>query len=214
VSHAKLDFKSECKLGEAAQWAGEQRFVEAVEACLEVVSGPDRAVDVLRRVCESWQKSDAERIDAAQRKCQEELNSMNALLMAARDRSESLRKVKDDKDNQLRLERERRQELEEQSAWLRRRSQLYEDIQRENSRLKQELREARRAPKAPSKDDVARQLAEFECVPLRTCSSADRAVMRKKLLLKWHPDKQPSTEHAALATQIMQELQNRPEWDF
>merc|ERR1711972_1014426 len=102
-------------------------------------------------------------------------------------------------------------------AWLHRRSQQYEQAQRENSRLKQELREARlvaRQQPQISNEDVVRNMAVMECAPLRRCSPAERVAMKKKLLLKWHPDKQAGPDHAALATQVMQELQNRPEWDW
>jgi len=61
-------------------------------------------------------------------------------------------------------------------------------------------------------EQLARQVAEFECGPLRESSMQARIALKKKLLVKWHPDKQPSAEHVALATQVMQELQNRPEW--
>jgi len=60
--------------------------------------------------------------------------------------------------------------------------------------------------------DVARSIAEIECVPLRACYTNERPSLRKKMLLKWHPDKQPSLGHADLAKKVMQEFQNRPEW--
>mmetsp|Transcript_157705 Transcript_157705/g.294151 ORF Transcript_157705/g.294151 Transcript_157705/m.294151 type:complete len:290 (-) Transcript_157705:132-1001(-) len=61
--------------------------------------------------------------------------------------------------------------------------------------------------------DLAKRVAEVEAAPLKRSSEGDRAVLRRKLLLKWHPDKQPSTEHAELATRVMQELQQRPDWN-
>lgn len=61
--------------------------------------------------------------------------------------------------------------------------------------------------------DMACAIAEFEAAPLRRCPSAEeRAALRKRLLLKWHPDKQPSAEHAEHAKRVMQELQNLPDW--
>lgn len=205
----KLDFIAQTKLQEAQMHAREQNFSEAIEACLPVLSGPSRAVEVLRGVCESWQKVERGRFSEHE----DEKRSLTAMLMAAKERSDALRQLKEEKDMQLRIERERREEAEQQAVWLRRRSQLYEEAQRENSRLKQDLREARRAPQTFPREELARQMAELECSPLRFCSSADRVAMKKKLLLKWHPDKQASSEHATLATQVMQELQNRPEWD-
>lgn len=32
------------------------------------------------------------------------------------------------------------------------------------------------------------------------------------VLRKWHPDKQATAEHVDFATQVMQALQNQPEW--
>lgn len=61
--------------------------------------------------------------------------------------------------------------------------------------------------------DLAKRVAEVEAAPLKRSSVEERASLRRKLLLKWHPDKQPSLEHAELATRVMQELQQRPDWN-
>lgn len=194
--------------------AEQNKFSEAVEACLLVLAGPSRALDVLREVCESWHKFD----DKCAAEHQDELRSITAQLMAARERGDSLRQLKEQKDRELRAERERREAVEQQANMLRRKANswhLYEEAQREVNRLKYELMEARHAPPPTvSREELARQMAEYECAPLRRCTSADRVAQKKKLLLKWHPDKQASAQHAALATQVMQELQNCPEWDF
>eukprot|EP00930_Biecheleria_cincta_P062917 TRINITY_DN4836_c0_g1_i1.p1 TRINITY_DN4836_c0_g1~~TRINITY_DN4836_c0_g1_i1.p1 ORF type:complete len:353 (-),score=101.72 TRINITY_DN4836_c0_g1_i1:184-1209(-) len=71
--------------------------------------------------------------------------------------------------------------------------------------LQQQLSHAR-----PS--NMAKAIAEFEAAALSKSSEADRAAIKKKLLLKWHPDKQPSAEHSELSKQVMQELQNLPCW--
>jgi len=55
-------------------------------------------------------------------------------------------------------------------------------------------------------------LVALEVGPLRQCEAASREALKKKILLKWHPDKQPSEEHRTLATQVMQELQNCEDW--
>jgi len=60
--------------------------------------------------------------------------------------------------------------------------------------------------------EFVRSLATLEVSPLRQCTADDREALKKKILLKWHPDKQPSAEHKCLATQVMQELQNCAEW--
>lgn len=59
---------------------------------------------------------------------------------------------------------------------------------------------------------LAKQVAELECGPLRQCTLENRPILKKKILVKWHPDKQPSLQHMTLATQVTQELQNQPEW--
>lgn len=208
-----LGFFAECKLGEAKTRAQQESFLEAVEACLPVLSGPERAVDLLREVCESWHKFDNTRTVEQQ----DELRSITSQLMAARERSDSLRQLKEQKDRELRVERERRENAEQQAMMLQRKANswhLYQEAQREVNRLKYELMEVRSAPPSYSRDEVARQMAELECSPLRYCATADRVAQKKKLLLKWHPDKQASPQHAALATQVMQELQNCPEWEF
>jgi len=64
--------------------------------------------------------------------------------------------------------------------------------------------EVRRASQA----ELAKQAAELESVSVRAHSPS----VRKKILLKWHPDKQPGEANRAFATKVMQELQNRPEW--
>jgi len=60
---------------------------------------------------------------------------------------------------------------------------------------------------------TAQSIAELECSPLQAvCDSADREALKRRLLLKWHPDKQPSAAHAELATKVMQELQTTKAW--
>jgi hypothetical protein len=59
---------------------------------------------------------------------------------------------------------------------------------------------------------LAGKIADMECGPLKSCAAEEKAALKKKLLLKWHPDKQPTPDHAALATQVMQEMQNRASW--
>jgi chromosome segregation ATPase len=209
-----MEFRASVQLSEALiqvqKHLDDQQFPEALEACLHLLSGPDRAMKMLRDTHESLHRYYQDRAVSHQ----DELRSMTAQLMAAKDRADALRQSREKQEMEFRTERERREDLEAQCAWLQRRSQLFEEAQRENSRLKQDLREARRQPRTAGNDEVVRKMADMECVPLRGRSSAERVAMKKKLLLKWHPDKQPSPDHAALATQVMQELQNRPEWGW
>jgi len=70
-----------------------------------------------------------------------------------------------------------------------------------------------RAPTARlDEQGLVKQIAEMECRPLRSKSPHTQSALKRKLLVKWHPDKQPSGQHVALATGVMQEMQNRPEW--
>jgi len=64
-----------------------------------------------------------------------------------------------------------------------------------------------------SGNGVAIGIAQSEAAPLLQCPPQDRHLLRKRLLLKWHPDKQPSVEHALLAKRVMQEMQNLAAWN-
>jgi len=59
---------------------------------------------------------------------------------------------------------------------------------------------------------LAAQMADTECAALRRCSSEEKAALKKRLLLKWHPDKQPSADHSNFATLVVQEMQNCAVW--
>lgn len=158
----------------------------------------------------------------------EQVSSLLNELLGARERTESWRRRCEEKDRDLAKESQRRQESERQLSWLQQRSQLHENAVRENALLKQQLHDAKVAAAravtaaadrisvtaSPSCLELAKHVAEFECEPLRKVAAAsdERLVLKRKLLVKWHPDKQPSAAHVALATQVMQELQNRPEW--
>merc|ERR1712232_1116464 len=53
--------------------------------------------------------------------------------------------------------------------------------------------------------DTVQQIAELEVGPLRDCPVEERDALKRKLLLKWHPDKQPSAGHSEIAKRVMQE---------
>jgi len=87
------------------------------------------------------------------------------------------------------------------------------------NRLREQVAELKKAARrrpggggALNFEQLASQVAENECRPLDNMSPESRQSFKKKLLVKWHPDKQPSPENVALATCVMQALQNRPEW--
>jgi len=65
---------------------------------------------------------------------------------------------------------------------------------------------------AETSDEFVRALAEFEVAPLKNCVVNAREALKKKILLKWHPDKQPSKEHEVLSTKVMQAIQNEALW--
>jgi len=85
------------------------------------------------------------------------------------------------------------------------------EVEHENSNLKRHLRSS---PSLPfTSQQLAEKIAEHECRPLGTLKAEARQSFKKKLLIKWHPDKQPNAEHVDLATCVMQALQNRSEWE-
>ncbi|CAE8609153.1 unnamed protein product [Polarella glacialis] len=58
---------------------------------------------------------------------------------------------------------------------------------------------------------LAKQLASMELLALASAvQGEDRARQRKRLQLKWHPDK--NVHNAAFATRVLQEMQRQPEW--
>uniref|UniRef100_A0A7S4SHS3 J domain-containing protein n=1 Tax=Alexandrium monilatum TaxID=311494 RepID=A0A7S4SHS3_9DINO len=147
------------------------------------------------------ERAERERLRAEReaRAHEEERLSLVAQLQDARERSA-----------ELPAERRRRKEAEAAAATLRQRMQQREA---EAARLRQQLREVeQRACAVPGRGAVVGALARLECEPLRCCAPQERAQLKKRLLLKWHPDKQPSAEHAELSKLVMQELQNREEW--
>jgi len=198
-------------LAEARRNASQDRHAEAFRACLQWLSGPEPALQALDEIVSSWER--------AERKClhkyEDEHRALMAQLMDARDRTAALRHQREAKDAELFAERQRCREAKDEARELRRQLLHANEVLKENARLKQQIRSGvgSKAP-APSRDEVVRQLAKLECAPLRDCAPEELPALRKKLLLKWHPDKQPSADHGRLATQVMQELQNRTEWSY
>lgn len=89
--------------------------------------------------------------------------------------------------------------------------------------LQSELENARRklaaAPAAPcrslsSMDEVVRALVTLELGKLREASDAEKAAEKRRLLLRWHPDKNSGGGGGGgdLATRVLQEIHSRPEW--
>lgn len=90
---------------------------------------------------------------------------------------------------------------------------LADEKRRSAEVLRHSLTDARRSagpaclPSTPQA--VAPIIAGMEVESLRQADPEVRARLKKKLQLKWHPDK---CINAALAKCVMQELQQRPEW--
>jgi len=122
-------------------------------------------------------------------------------------------------EKQLIAEKRRNEELRSKVST---QKQHYDTLMREKVRLWQQVQELQRqssrtvpassSSPALNQHTLAKQLAEVECRPLENKSVQVRSALKKKLLIKWHPDKQPSSDHASLATLVMQEMQNCTEW--
>jgi len=121
-------------------------------------------------------------------------------------------------ESQLAVERRRNQGLREK---LESQEWQHAGLHREKTRLLKQVQELQRSSQVsrppvpaaiPTQQVLAKQIADMECRPLQGTKSKERAALKKKLLVKWHPDKQPSSEHAIVATSVVQEMQNCPEW--
>lgn len=65
----------------------------------------------------------------------------------------------------------------------------------------------------PSTGDIIQGMAALECEALRSCSDEDeRRTAKKRLLLKWHPDKAPTSAGKDIAKNVMQAMQDMPLW--
>jgi len=172
---------------------------------------------------------DAWEVDAEVKMCQAELRSLTAQLIEAREQAERLKANAGD----IAAERENRREAEDRSAKLELKCRAHDQAMlkmreqkakehakfaAENAHLERKLRQlsTRKGMVSPRSTSGTNQLAAHmagaECGPLRRCSAMEKAALKKKLLLKWHPDKQPSADHSTFATRVMQEMQNCAEW--
>merc|ERR1711957_230968 len=192
----------------------QKRYAEAVRACLPgLAPGPEDVLALLRQTLNDWETAERKRI----LNHEDEKKSIMSQLNSARERTVKLRQLKEEKDVELINEKQHNAQLERNVVILRQKTKSLDEMSSENIRLKRQLHQAQRAAEAakanPPREAVIQRLAEIECEPLGyCCNSAEREKLRKRLLLKWHPDKQPSPDHVSLATQVMQELQNCDEW--
>jgi len=140
---------------------------------------------------------------AIEKKTKEDLKSQYEIQLAAeKHKNESLRGKVANQDWQIK-------------GLLREKARLWQQVQELQQKGKNEKGRISGGPSLPAnfnQQGLVKQIAEMECKPLRSKSQKAQAALKKKLLMKWHPDKQPSDDHALLATSVMQEMQNRPEW--
>eukprot|EP00811_Abedinium_folium_P021780 NODE_30982_length_406_cov_2.419355.p3 GENE.NODE_30982_length_406_cov_2.419355~~NODE_30982_length_406_cov_2.419355.p3 ORF type:complete len:130 (+),score=39.36 NODE_30982_length_406_cov_2.419355:2-391(+) len=125
----------------------------------------------------------------------------------ARERATASRRQKDLRDEMLAEEKQARNELQMKVRML----------EETSERLRRQLHTQDRNPQvvgAAGHIEFVRRLAKLELAGLRDCHSPPRrAALRKRLLLKCHPDQQPCQDQASLATQVMQEMQTQHDWD-
>jgi len=174
----------------------EHKFADAMMICVRMLDVSDIAGSTMTRICQAW----AENESAERRKCEDEKRSLTAQLMDCKERVSMLRRQKEEKEAMLATEKRQQDALEKKIRSL-------EEQAKENSKVRHDSNR-----KFPKNFDVVKHLARLECEPLRHCLPSERAVLKKKLLLKWHPDKQPSQQNATFATHVMQSMQNEMEW--
>lgn len=171
--------------------------------------------------------------DAELKKHEAELRSLTAKLMDAKEQAERLKTNEEKRAADVAAERERRRLAEVEALKLHSKCKLHEQLilkmkkdraqetarsAAEKAELERKLRRLHKNPghgngKSPADSSrLATHMADTECAPLRHCTAEEKAALKKKLLLKWHPDKQPSADHASFATCVVQEMQNRAEW--
>jgi len=198
-----------------------------VEATIE--NEPDAEPDARADRPAAQISSDTWEVDAEEKMCQAELRSLTAQLTEAREQAERLKANKED----IAAEREHRRKAEDRSAKLElecrahqqailkmqeQKAKEHAKLAAENARLERKLRQlsTRKGMTSPRPSSDTNQLAAHmagaECGPLRRCSTTEKVALKKKLLLKWHPDKQPSADHSTFATRVMQEMQSCIEW--
>eukprot|EP00913_Durusdinium_trenchii_P010438 g9785.t1 len=171
---------------------------------------------------------------------EEELRGARNDLKAAQQPQE-FQSSQDDKERELFAQIRKREDAEREASFLRQSAWLADRTARENVALKKELQKAEAVAATCGASALARQIAEMECSPLRCCRGEIRPAVKillcmgqrwnvdrptptapytgrqhpaKKLMMKWHPDKQPTAEHVDFARVVMQALQNQPEWEM
>ncbi|CAJ1336190.1 unnamed protein product, partial [Effrenium voratum] len=188
-----------------------------------VTSAREKDSPEVWRLLEEIEEKEAEVSEEMQRRAQleelvssldQELQAAQNDLQAVQQRADQWRRLKDDKERELFAQIRKREDAEREVTFLRQSAWLADRTARENATLKKQLQLAEAAAANCKASTLAKQIAEMECGPLRSCRGDARPALKKKLMMKWHPDKQPAPEHVDFATQVMQALQNQPEWNL
>lgn len=233
---------SEAKtLLESADQLSQREFGKAARICMSLLGKTGQADIEVRRcavdLLGSLQRASGDRTEdelprrpEEESEYKEEVRVLTEKLAAAKETSTALRKQKVVLEAQLHSERQMRNDLEGDlaSAQIRLQRQMQEvsHLERENSVLRQQRLDAEKLKqenaalkkqleaKAYERDQegLGRRIASVECIPLRKMPAAEKQAFKKRIMLKWHPDKQPCPESSELATEVMQELQSHPDW--
>lgn len=211
-----------------------QVFSNPLPAKMPRGSKPGQVSQLVFDLCQAWEAADVKRDQA----CREKVASLET----QRNEEQRIRKkVEDDHrqvDLRLRDAEANNAALEKTMKFMKEEvaitkklladseradPQTLRHLEEEIASLRRRLREVwsgggggsgsvQQQAEAARPSNMAKAIAQFEAGALSKSSEADRAGIKKKLLLKWHPDKQPSAEHSELSKQVMQELQNLPGW--
>lgn len=240
---SSLADKLEDDVRSAIAQAGQQPFKSPLPEDFKVAGKTEQVTQLVVDMCRAWENADArqerthkERLstleaqkDEAQRiraKLEDENRQADGKLRDAQTTIAAMSKTAEFLNREIsalrktaaeaeRADPKRLRFLEEEVAALRQRLKgTFEKPTFERPPpSKKPRREAQEAGAEATPTNMAKAIAESEAQPLLKCPAEDRPALKKKLLLKWHPDKQPSPAHADLSKRVMQELQNTSGWD-
>lgn len=212
-----------CAAWQASIKKQKREHQDAMEALVsEVTTAREKDSPEVWRLLEEIDEKETEVTEQMQRRAElqellatmeEELSSTRKDLKASQQRADQWRRLKDEKERELFAQIRKREDAEREASFLRQSAWLADRTARENVALKKQLQKAEATAASRAAGALPKQIAEMECSPLRCCRGDARPTIKKKLMMKWHPDKQPTAEHVEFATQVMQAMQNQPEWE-
>jgi hypothetical protein len=149
---------------------------------------------------------DAEALQAEVLRMAAELEEQRFALELADTQARKLREERDDLAQRLRCA-ERAQMLSEMQV-----RTLTTEVT-EHRRKQGDKKNSTLAPPT-TLEDVVKSLVTVELEQLRNASAEERIATKRRLLLRWHPDKNRGSGGGGsdLATRVVQEMQGRPEW--